>query len=85
VWAEGTFLRQHEKVPPAHAQQVCPSVCPLVWNTKKHRLLSSPQHWSVLRAVYTLNIPQDYIRLLGGVVAHPFDALAWSARPHVGR
>jgi hypothetical protein len=27
------------------------------------------QHWSVLRAIHTLNSPQNYIRLLGGVLA----------------
>jgi hypothetical protein len=27
----------------------------------------SPQHWSVLRAIHTLNSPQNYIRLLGGL------------------
>jgi hypothetical protein len=26
-----------------------------------------PQHWSVLRAIYTLNSPQNYIRLLVGL------------------
>jgi hypothetical protein len=26
---------------------------------------TSPQHWSVLRAIHTLNTPQNYIRLLG--------------------
>ncbi len=28
----------------------------------------SPQHWSVLRAINTLNSPQKYIRLLGGLL-----------------
>ena len=27
----------------------------------------SPQHWSVLRAINTLNSPKKYIRLLGGL------------------
>ncbi len=27
-----------------------------------------PQHWSVLRAVHTLNSPKNYIRLLGGLL-----------------
>ncbi len=27
----------------------------------------SAQHWSVLRAIHTLNSPQNYIRLLGGL------------------
>jgi hypothetical protein len=26
-----------------------------------------PQHWSVLRAMHTLNSPKNYIRLLGGL------------------
>jgi hypothetical protein len=26
-----------------------------------------PQHWSVLRAIHTLNSPQNYICLLGGL------------------
>ncbi len=26
-----------------------------------------PQHWSVLRAINTLNSPKSYIRLLGGL------------------
>jgi hypothetical protein len=26
-----------------------------------------PQHWSVLRAIHTLNSPKNYIRLLGGL------------------
>jgi hypothetical protein len=26
-----------------------------------------PQHWSVLRAISTLNSPKNYIRLLGGL------------------
>jgi hypothetical protein len=28
---------------------------------------ASPQHWSVLRAIHTLNTPQNYIHLLGGL------------------
>jgi hypothetical protein len=28
----------------------------------------SPQHWSVLRAINTLNSPKSYIRLLGGLL-----------------
>ncbi len=28
----------------------------------------SPQHWSVLRAINTLNSPKKYIRLLGGLL-----------------
>ncbi len=27
----------------------------------------SPQHWSVLRAIHTLNSPKNYTRLLGGL------------------
>jgi hypothetical protein len=27
----------------------------------------SPQHWSALRAIHTLNSPKNYIRLLGGL------------------
>jgi hypothetical protein len=27
----------------------------------------SPHHWSVLRAIHTLNSPQNYIGLLGGL------------------
>jgi hypothetical protein len=42
-----------------------------------------PQHWSVLRAKHTLNSPKIY-PLAWRVVEHPFDALDWSARPHVG-
>ncbi len=40
-----------------------------------------PKHWSVLWAIHTLNIPQNYAQ---GVVAHPFNVLVWSARAHVG-
>ncbi len=35
----------------------------------------SPQHWSVLRAIHTLNSPQNYIRLLGGL--SPIHTLRW--------
>jgi hypothetical protein len=28
----------------------------------------SPQHWSVLRTILTLNNPKNYIRLLGGLL-----------------
>ncbi len=28
----------------------------------------SPQHWSVLKAINTLNSPKNYIRLLGGLL-----------------
>jgi hypothetical protein len=44
---------------------------------------ASPQHWSILRTIHTLNSPQNYICLLKKVVAHPFDALMQSVRPHV--
>jgi hypothetical protein len=45
-----------------------------------------PQHWSVLRAIHTLNPPKNYIRLLGGLSAihltHRCSAqgLMWGAR-----
>jgi hypothetical protein len=42
-----------------------------------------PQHWSVLRAIHPQQ-PQKVYPLARGVVDHPFDALDWSARPHVG-
>jgi hypothetical protein len=29
---------------------------------------ASPQHWSVLRAIHTLNSPKNYIRLLRGLL-----------------
>jgi hypothetical protein len=29
---------------------------------------ASPQHWSVLRAIHTLNSRKNYIRLLGGLL-----------------
>jgi hypothetical protein len=45
---------------------------------------ASSQYQSVLRAIHTLNSPQNYICLLGGVIPHPFDMAVWSARPHVG-
>ncbi len=34
-----------------------------------------PQHWSVLRAINTLNSPQKYIRLLGGLL--PIHLTCW--------
>jgi hypothetical protein len=34
-----------------------------------------PQHWSVLRAINTLNSPKNYIRLLGGL--SPIDLTRW--------
>ncbi len=34
---------------------------------------------------YTPSITQKLYPLARGVVSHPFDASAWSARPHVGR
>ncbi len=45
-----------------------------------------PQHWSVLRAIHTLNRPKNYTRLLGGL--SPIDlmhrrgaqGLMWGAR-----
>jgi hypothetical protein len=43
-----------------------------------------PQHWSVLRAVNTLNSPQKLYLLVRGVIAHSFDVSERSARPHVG-
>jgi hypothetical protein len=44
---------------------------------------SSPKQRSTLRGVHTLNPPKTTSAILG-VVAHPLEALAWSARPHVG-
>jgi hypothetical protein len=44
---------------------------------------ASPQNWSVLRAIHTLNSPKKIYPLAWGVVAHPFNNLAWSAKPHV--
>jgi hypothetical protein len=35
----------------------------------------SPQHWSVLRAINTLNSPQKYIRLLEGLL--PIHSMRW--------
>ncbi len=29
----------------------------------------SPQHWSILRAIHTLNSPKNYIHLLGGLLS----------------
>jgi hypothetical protein len=29
----------------------------------------SPQHWSILRAIHTLNSPKNYICLLGGLLS----------------
>ena len=34
-----------------------------------------PQHWSILRAIHTLNSPKNYIRLLGGL--SPIHTLCW--------
>ncbi len=34
-----------------------------------------PQHWSVLRAINTLNSPKNYIRLLGGL--SPIHSKCW--------
>jgi hypothetical protein len=45
---------------------------------------SSPQHWSVLRDIGTLNTPKKLYPLARGVVAHPFDTLVQRVRPHVG-
>ncbi len=44
-----------------------------------------PQHWSVLRAIHThpYQPPKLYL-LAGGVVPHPYNAPAQSARSHVG-
>jgi hypothetical protein len=39
-----------------------------------------PQHWSVLRAMHTLNSLKNYL----GVVVHPFNVFEWIKRPHVG-
>jgi hypothetical protein len=45
-----------------------------------------PQHWSDLRAIHTLNIPKNYICLLGGISPikwlHRIKAqgLMWGAR-----
>jgi hypothetical protein len=43
-----------------------------------------PQHWSVLRAIHTLNNPEIKYPLARGVVDHPFNAMDWSARSLVG-
>ncbi len=46
----------------------------------------SPQHWSVLRAINTLNSPKKYICLLGGLLPihstrrHGAQGLMWGAR-----
>ncbi len=46
----------------------------------------SPQHWSVLRAINTLNSPQKYIRLLKGLLPihlmrrRGAQGLMWGAR-----
>jgi hypothetical protein len=46
----------------------------------------SPQHWSVLRAINTLNSPKNYIRLLGGLLSihstrrRGAQGLMWGAR-----
>jgi hypothetical protein len=45
-----------------------------------------PQHWSVLRAILTLNSPQNYIRKLGGLLPihlmrrRGAQGLMWGAR-----
>ncbi len=50
------------------------------------RRCALPQHWSVLRAIHTLNTPQNYIRLLRGLspihLMHQRGAqgLMWGAR-----
>jgi hypothetical protein len=47
---------------------------------------SSLKQRSALKAIHTLNPPKIISASLGaslGVVVHPFDALARSARPHV--
>ncbi len=38
---------------------------------------ASPQHWSFLRAIHTLNSPKNYIRLLGGL--SPVHSMLWGA------
>jgi hypothetical protein len=46
----------------------------------------SPQHWSVLRAINTLNSPKNYIRLLEGLLPihsmrqHGAQGLMWGTR-----
>ncbi len=46
----------------------------------------SPQHWSVLGAIHTLNSPKKYIRLLGGLLPihsthwHGAQGLMWGTR-----
>ncbi len=58
-----------------------PSLCMYFWGgglrvciTLKVLLCSGddalPQHWSVLRAIHTLNSPQNYICLLGGLLTN---------------
>jgi hypothetical protein len=43
-----------------------------------------PEQMSALRAIHTLNPSQKLHLLARGVVTHPFEASARSARPHVG-
>ncbi len=45
---------------------------------------ASPQHRSIFEAHTHPQQPQKLYPLAWGVVAHPFNALAWSTRPHVG-
>jgi hypothetical protein len=45
---------------------------------------SSPEQKSSLRPIHTLNPPQKIHPQAWRVVAHPFEASAQSARPHVG-
>jgi hypothetical protein len=51
----------------------------------------SPQHWSVFRAIHTLNSPKNYSRLLGGLLPihemrqHRAQGLMWGAGGHFCR
>ena len=62
-WAQGTFLTQRRKVPPAHAQRVyfsvCSSVCPLYENTQNFHIgiKIRVSTWSFLSVVHPLQIP----------------------------
>ncbi len=46
----------------------------------------TPQHWSVLKAINTLNSPKKYLRLLGGLLSihlmhrRGAQGLMWGAR-----